>query len=275
MRASRIPSAIRPPLDHAPPGDEAAVGVQQQDAHHDPDAEREDDHDEVLGLEPEGLLRERRPEHAEDADQGRGDHEVDQGPADPRMVPDEVDPLAELGGDGPSASSASRRRPCEVSGPPRLRSGGAAGSVQQKTRRHEVEERDDGDEDRCAGDLHDQRPEQREPEGERRVQRQREDPVGREQLLLRDEHRDHRRLGRAEEDVDRRDRDVQQVEQEQVIADEVDATNARPRSTFVETSTSRLSSRSTKTPASAENSTAGRRNVKISARRRCSSRSTR
>ena len=81
--------------------------------------------------------------------------------------------------------------------------GGDAGSVTQKTAARKYSAGDDEDDRLGAGDLDDQRPEQREPDRERRVEGQREDAVRREQLAARDEDRDHRELGRGEEDGDR------------------------------------------------------------------------
>ena len=63
-------------------------------------------------------------------------------------------------------------------------------------------------------------PEQREPDREGRVQRQREDAVGREQLPTRHDLRDHRRLGGREEHRHGRDEDVEQQDQQEVVAHE-------------------------------------------------------
>ena len=71
-------------LDDPPARQVLAVRVEQQDAHHDPDAERQDDDREVLRLEPERRLGEVGPEHAEHADERRRDAEVEQRPADRR-----------------------------------------------------------------------------------------------------------------------------------------------------------------------------------------------
>ena len=60
-------------LDDPAPMEVAAVRVEQQDPGHDPEAERQDDDREVLRLEAERLLRERRTEDAEHADERRRD----------------------------------------------------------------------------------------------------------------------------------------------------------------------------------------------------------
>ena len=77
--------------------------------------------------------------------------------------------------------------------------GGEAGSVKQKTAARKYSPATTRMTASGPGDVDDQRPEQREPERERRVERQREDAVRREQLAARHEHRDHRQLGRREE----------------------------------------------------------------------------
>ena len=68
--------------------------------------------------------------------------------------------------------------------------------------------------------IDDERAEQREPERERGVEGQREDAVRRQQLAARDDLRDHRRLRRGEEDGHGRDEQVQQQDQQQVVADQ-------------------------------------------------------
>ena len=79
---SRSPSAIRPPSMTRRRGQVAAVRVEQQDAGHDAEPERQHDDHEVLGREPERLLGEVRAEDAEHADERGRDPEVDQRPAD-------------------------------------------------------------------------------------------------------------------------------------------------------------------------------------------------
>ena len=59
--AKEDPERDEPALDDSPAREVAAVRVEQQDAGHDPEPERQDDDREVLGLEPEGLLA-RRPD---------------------------------------------------------------------------------------------------------------------------------------------------------------------------------------------------------------------
>ncbi len=83
-------------LDRAPAGDVLAVVVEQQHAHHDADAERQHDHDQVLRREAERVAGEGRPEDRHDPDQRRGDAEVRQRPGDGAVVPDIADPLAQL-----------------------------------------------------------------------------------------------------------------------------------------------------------------------------------
>ena len=83
-------------------------------------------------------------------------------------------------------------------------------------RGQEVQPGDDQDHGLGRGDVHDERAKEREPEGERRVQCQREDPVGRQQLVPGDDVRDHRGLGRREEHRHRRDEHVQDEDQSEV-----------------------------------------------------------
>ena len=120
--------------------------------------------------------------------------------------PDRVLGLADAAERGRRSGPAARRR-CRRQG-------------RAERRGNEVQPRDDDDEDGCAGNLHDQRPHEREAERERRVQGEREDAVRGQELATWDDDRDHRGLGRGEEDRDRRDRDVQQVDQREVRADE-------------------------------------------------------
>ena len=68
-------------FDDPPAVEVAAVRVEQQDAGHDAEPERQHDDDEVLRAEAERLARELGPEDAEDADQRGGDPEVDERPA--------------------------------------------------------------------------------------------------------------------------------------------------------------------------------------------------
>ena len=79
-------------------------------------------------------------------------------------------------------------------------------------RGHEVESRDDEDEQLGAGEGDKGRTEQGESQGERDVHRQREEAVGREELVAWYERRDHGRFGRAEEGRHGRYEDHQQIE---------------------------------------------------------------
>ena len=104
---------------------------------HDADAERQHDDDEVLRAQPEGLLGERRAEHAEHADERCRDREIDQRPADLPVVADEREPLAELDDDGAHrvlglADAAARRLPVPV---PRRPVAPPAGSSRTPRRR--------------------------------------------------------------------------------------------------------------------------------------------
>ena len=94
--------------------------------------------------------------------------------------------------------------------------GGEAGRVMQKTPGQEVQAGDDQDDRLGTRDVDHERTEQREPDGERGVEGQREDAVRRQQLAARDEGRDHRQFGRREEDGDRRDEDVEQEDDREV-----------------------------------------------------------
>ncbi len=71
--------------------------------------------------------------------------------------------------------------------------------------------------------LIDERTEQREPDGERGVQGDREDAVRGQQLVARHDLGDHRRLRGREEHRHGRDEDVQQQDQQEVVADEEQA----------------------------------------------------
>ena len=68
--------------------------LRRRDAEDDAEAERQDDDDQVLRVEAQRDLGERRPEHADDADERRRDPQVHQRPADRRVVADVVDALA-------------------------------------------------------------------------------------------------------------------------------------------------------------------------------------
>ena len=92
--------------------------------------------------------------------------------------------------------------------------GGDDGQREAEDRGEEVQGGDDEDHRLRAGDVDDQRPEQREPDREGRVEGQREDAVRGQQLAARDDLRDHRRLGRREEHGHRRHEDVEQQDQQ-------------------------------------------------------------
>ena len=83
-------------LDDPPAREVAAIRIEHEDPGHDPETERQHDDREVLGGEPEGLLRESGAEHAEHTDQRGGDRQVDQRPADRPVGTDEAEPFAEL-----------------------------------------------------------------------------------------------------------------------------------------------------------------------------------
>ena len=174
IAARRMPSATRLALDDPPSRDEAAVGVEEEDAHDDADPERQDDDDEVLRLQAEGRLGEARPEDAEDADQRRRRREVDQRPADLAVAADVGEALAELAEDRlDRLATRSSRGP--VSGSTCGPTGGADGSDHAEDRGDEVHHRDDEDQRLRPGDLDDERAEEREADRERGVERQRED----------------------------------------------------------------------------------------------------
>jgi hypothetical protein len=83
-------------LDHAPPRQELAVGVEQQDAHHDAATERQDDDRDVLRLQAERRLGEVGAEHPKNAHERRRDAEIEQRPSDRAVLADDREPLAEL-----------------------------------------------------------------------------------------------------------------------------------------------------------------------------------
>ena len=96
-----IPARLDAEHEH-PRLDEAAArheGLEDVDRHHaddHADPEREHDDDEVLRAQAEHVLRERRAQDAEDADDRRGDPQVEQRPAHDRVGADVGDPFAEL-----------------------------------------------------------------------------------------------------------------------------------------------------------------------------------
>ena len=208
-----------PALDHAATTEVATVRVEQQDPGHDAEPERQDDDREVLALEAERLLRERGPEDAEHADERGGDGQVDERPGDGPVGPDEANPSRSWPKVDPMARSASPTPSVECGSSAVAAGGGDAGRVDAEDRGQEVEPGHDDDDRFRTGDLDDQRAEQREADRERGVERQREDPVGGEQLVALDEDRDHRQFGRREEDRHRRDEDVEQEDEPELGAD--------------------------------------------------------
>ena len=209
-------------LDDPPAGEVLAVGVEQQDPGHDPEPERQDDDREALGLESEGLLGEVGTEDAEHADQRGGDRQVDQRPADRSVGTDEAEPFAEL----------AERRFDGLFGIPDPEAAVRVGLGRRRRRRgrqrdaedhgQEVQRGDDGDDRLRTREVDHQRAEQCEADGERRVERQREDAVRGEQLTARHQGRDHRQLGRGEEDGDRRDEDVEQEDDREIRPGEIE-----------------------------------------------------
>ncbi len=140
------------------------------------------------------------------------------------MGPDVREPLAQLPQDARDRLfRLDDRRPCD--------DGRAAAGVRRQRRAegggHEIERRYKNDE--CLGtrDLDDEWSEQSEAQSERRVERQREHAVRREQLAPRYDHRDHRRFGRREEDGHGRDEQVKEVDRDEVVADEEDGNERR------------------------------------------------
>ena len=219
QQGERDPERDEPALDDAPAGQELAVRVEQQDAHHDAATQRQHDDGEVLLGQPQGRLREVRPQDAEHADERCGDPEIDQRPGDRAVPADEVEPLAQL---------RHGRRECLARLANGMRPGVGDGLWRRRRCRQreteaggqEVQRGDDQDHGLRARDVDDQRAEHREPDRERRVERQGEDAIGRQQQTTRHDLRDHRRLRRREEDGHRRHEDVQQQDGEEVIADE-------------------------------------------------------
>ena len=155
---------MRRALDDPPPGEVAAVRVEQQDPGHDPEPEGQDDHREVLRLEPERLLGEGRPEDAQHADERGRDAEVDERPGDrpdwPRM---KVKPSWSWPSVEPDGAAPPRPRPSPPCGDSSVDGGGGdAGQRDAEDRGEEVQPGDDEDDRLRPGDLDDQRPEQRE-----------------------------------------------------------------------------------------------------------------
>ena len=120
-----------------------------------PIAERQDDDDEVLGLEPERLLREAGPSTPSTPTSDAAIAEVDQRPADLAVAADVVEALAQLDEDRsrprprPRGSRPRARRPAS------LRRGRRGRQRRAEGRGDEVQDRDDDDQRRRAGDLHD------------------------------------------------------------------------------------------------------------------------
>ena len=96
IRMTKMPERDQTALDDPAPRHQVPEGVEDQDAHHDAEPERQDDDHEVLVREPQRLRRELRTEHAQDADERGGDPEVDERPADRLVGADERDALAKL-----------------------------------------------------------------------------------------------------------------------------------------------------------------------------------
>ena len=192
-------------------------------------------------------LGEVRPEDAEHADQRGGDAEVQQRPADRAIGPDVGEAFAQLG-------RRSSRRLLGLAD----RAGGLVGDGARRRRRRRQREAEAAATKYSAATtritasrpamLIDERPEQREPECERRVEGQREHAVRRQQLLARHDLRDHRRLGRGEEHGHRGHEDVQEQNQQEVVADEEQPDDREAAQDVGGTRTSRRSSRSTNTP---------------------------
>ena len=85
-------------LDEPLAGHVLAEEVEDADAHDQADTQRQHQHPEVgTTSEPERLHRERRTQHAQDADERRGDGQVRQGPEDVVVVPDVDQAVLELG----------------------------------------------------------------------------------------------------------------------------------------------------------------------------------
>ena len=107
-----------------------------------------------------------------------------------------------------------------------LRDAGLAGDGRrgrQEQRRHGRRGEEDGDDtqhERRPGDGDDQRPQERVAGGERRLERQVEDPHRGLELRCRDDPRDHRRLGRREHDRREADAQVQEQQERDVRAGE-------------------------------------------------------
>ena len=98
--------------------------------------------------------------------------------------------------------------------------GGDAGSVKQNTAARKYSAATTRITACGPAMLIDERAQQREPDREGRVEREREDAVRREQLVARHDLGDHRRLGRREEHGHRRHEDVEQQDQREVVTHE-------------------------------------------------------
>ena len=178
-----------------------------------------------FALRPKGVAREPRPEHRDDADERCGDAEVRQRPRDRRVVADIADPLTELA-EHPADGLARFRDRIRHGARHRAERAGPRAPDRRVGRQRQAEDRGEPEQDRheddqrlrSAADRHDQRCEQRIPERERAVEREREDPVRGDELLPRNEHGDHRRLGGCEEDSDDGEERVQEQEQPDIVA---------------------------------------------------------
>ena len=218
--------------------------VEEQDARHDAEGERQDDDHEVLRLEAQRVLGEPGPEHPQDADQRRRDPEVDERPGDAPVRPDEGDALAQL-------AEGRAHRLLGLLGRSVLRltferaGRGRRGQGPAEARGDQVADAHDEDQGRCPEQRDHERSQEREADGERRVEGEREDAVGREELPAWHDLRDHRRLRGGEEHGHRGDQGVEQDQEQEVRPAAHSAMDSRARSTFVPTRTSRLSNRST------------------------------
>ncbi len=195
-------------LDGQAARDHGSDHVHEEHAGDDAEPERKHDDDEVLGGQVQHVDGEAGPQGAQDADDRRGHPEVGQRPRDRRVRPDVGDPLPELADHG-----ADRRL--------RLVEGVATGGQRKRRSRRQgpaerrgdqVQDRHHADQERRTGDRDHQRPEERVPDRERGIERQREDPVRCRQLAARHNQRDDAELGRREER--RRDRDHEREQED-------------------------------------------------------------
>jgi hypothetical protein len=208
------PHGHQPQVDHQAAWQTLAVGVEEQDSHHGAQAGRAHHEEEVRGSQAKDVGGEAGADGAHDPDQAGGDAEVGQRPGDAPIGAHECDPLlhlvehrAQRVGSGRPLGQRDALRP--------------ARGQRHDGRRGQAEHHRHDDVHRVRADgRQQQRPEEAEADGERRVDRQHEDRVGRHQVAAIDDARNGGQLGRCKERRHGGNQQVDEQDQRHVGADE-------------------------------------------------------